>query len=249
MNNDLVCFIPARRNSKSIPEKNTKLLGGKPLVAWSIETAKNCGLERIVVNTDDPKIAEIASRYGVEAQMRPLNLGWDDTPMFDVLRSEIFKLSPVPDHVLLLQPTSPFRNKNQVNIALGYFLANLEKYDSLVSVERVPEKYHPYAMILESSSGKRMLFRKLIGWKEKLFSKQKFVGPLLSGFPISTRIMRRQDLPQCWIPDGSIYLFRADNLKQGSLYGKQTMLLETEVTRNLNTLEELEEVEKLCAQK
>ena len=164
--------------------------------------------------------------------------------MYELLASEVFKLSPVPQHVLLLQPTSPFRNTNQVKIAISYFLANLEKYDSLVSVERVPEKWSPYAMIMETSSGKRMLFRKLLGWKEKLFSKKPFVGPELSGFPISQRMTRRQDLPQCWIPTGEIYIFKSENLKSSSMYGAKTLLLEGEGSQNINTQEDWD----LCEQ-
>ena len=117
-------------------------------------------------------------------------------------------------------------------------MANLDKYDSLVSVERVPEKYSPYAMIVEHQGSKRVLFRNLVGVKEKIvshFTGKRFVGPNLSGYPVSQRMLRRQDLPQCWLPTGSIYIFKTENLKNGSMYGKETLLLEGEPTVNINT--------------
>ena len=252
MSNNIVAFIPARGNSKTIYEKNLKLLGGKPLVAWSIESAQHCGFERIIVNTEDSRIIEIASQYNVFTQVRDQRLAGDNISMYELLRSEIFKIDPVPDIVLLLQPTSPFRNHTFVNIALSYLFANLEKYDSLVSVEKVPDKYHPYAMILENSPDKVILFRKLIGLKEKLVSRitgKKFVGPSLSGFSISQRITRRQDMPQCWLPDGSIYIFKTENLKKGSLYGEKVMLLESEGTININSQEDWENAEQIIQNK
>lgn len=248
----LVTFIPCRKNSKSIKDKNLKPLCGKPLVAWTLEIAKSCGLERIVVNTDDQRIADIAISHGVEVQMRPTSLGKDNTSMFELLRSEIFKLSPVPEHVLLLQPTSPFRNANQVNIALGYFLANLDEYDSLISVEKVPDKYHPAQVILSSGNEKRMAFGKLVSLKDKIkafFTGTKHTEPVPGGVPLYHRLTRRQDFPEAYIPDGSIYLFKAMNLKGGTIYGLRTMLFESEGTLNINSPEDFEEAEKLCAQK
>jgi len=84
-----------------------------------------------------------------------------------------------------------------------------------------------------------------LSWKEKImswFTCKKYVMNL-SGFPISQRMTRRQDMEQCWLPDGAVYLFKSSNLKFGSIYGNNTMLLETEGTPNLNTLEEWELLE------
>ena len=239
---NLIAFIPARGGSKSIPNKNIKELGGKPLIVYSIESALKCGL-RTIVNTDSLEIANIAKSAGAEVMMRSKHLAKDATSMFDVLRSEIPKTGA--DYVLLLQPTSPLRKTTHIKIALSYFEEGLDKFDSLVSVERVPERYNPYAMILEN---KRMVFRKLIGWKEKIqswFTGKKYVMNL-SGFPISERMTMRQDLPQCWLPTGEIYLFKSENLKQGNIYGKEVMLYECEGSPNLNTLSDWEECEKLC---
>lgn len=233
--NNLVCFIPARGGSKSILRKNLKLLGNKPLIAWSINSAFKAGIQRVVVNTDDDEIAQVAKEYGAEVQRRPFNLGKDTTSMYEVLQSEIPKLKA--DLVLLLQPTSPFRKTTHIKTAISYFTNNLQEYESLISVEKVPEKYSPYAMILEN---KLMPFRKLTGLTEKLSSllTGKKFKLSLSGYPISQRMTRRQDLPQAWIPTGEIYLFRAENLKHGSIYGKDTLLYECEGSVNINTAQD-----------
>lgn len=231
---NIVAFIAARSGSKSIPDKNIKELGGKPLIVWSIEHALKAGIPRIIVNSDSEKYLDIARAAGSETMLRPASLAGDKTSMLDVLKSEIPKVKDV-DLVMLLQPTVPFRKTIHTKLAIEYFTKNLDRFDSLISVERVPEKYNPYHIILENKS---MVFRKLLTLKEKIygwFTGKKFVGPNLGGYPITQRMTRRQDLPQCWVPTGSIYIFKAENLKSGSIYGnKEVLLLETEPTININ---------------
>lgn len=242
--NNIVAFIPARGGSKSIPRKNLKLLGDKPLIAYSIESALQVGL-RVVVSTDDPEIAEVSRQYGAEVLERSKSLAQDKTSMFEVLRSEVPKVSSQGDLILLLQPTSPLRKSIHIKAAISYLTENLDKYDSLISVEKVPEKYNPAQVIISTSKGKGMIF-KLPTLREKLLSY--FIGvtfePSLQGYPISQRLTHRQNFPDAWIPDGSIYLFKASNLREGSIYGERVMLLETEGTPNLNTLEDWELAEQ-----
>ena len=208
-------FIPARSGSKSIKDKNVKLLGGKPLIAYSIESSLKCGL-RTIVNTDSETYAEIAKQHGAETMIRSASLAQDNTSMFELLKSEIFKIDPVPDLVLLLQPTSPFRKNIHIKTAISYFLENLDKYTSLISVEKVPEKYNPAQVIVESLSGKTMA----------------------NGTSISSRITKRQSFPNAWIPTGEIYIFKTSNLKKGNIYGSEVMLYESEGSININTEED-----------
>lgn len=233
---NIATFIPARGGSKSIPNKNIKLLGNKPLIAYSIESAFKAGLDPIV-STDSNEIAKIAYELGAKVLKRPENLAQDKTSMFEVLKNEIPKIETKPDIILLLQPTSPFRNVLQIKTALSYFEENLDKYDSLISVEKVPEKYNPSQMIINEQGNKSMVLGKIKSW----FKKPKII---LSGIPLSQRITRRQDFPDAWVPTGSIYLFKTSNLKNGSIYGNQTMLLETESTPNINTQEDWDLAEK-----
>jgi len=247
---NILAFIPARGGSKSIPKKNIKLLGNKPLITYSIDCAVNCGINNVIIDTDDKEIEKIAKEYNVRVLNRPPSLGKDNTSMYDVLKKEIPKIKDLEfDLILLLQPTAPFRKSVIVKTAISYLENNLNQFDSIISVEKVPEKYNPYAMILENQNNKIMLFRKLVSWKEKiksLFGGKKFVGPNLTGYPINQRIVRRQDMPTAWIPDGAIYLFKKENLDKGSIYGEKVMLLENEGTLNINTLDDWKKAEKLC---
>lgn len=217
---NIVALIPARGDSKSIVRKNLKLLGGKPLIVWSIESAYDAEIQRVIVNTDDIEIAEVAKVTGAEIMMRPPELGQDDTSMYELLKSEIPKIDPQPEIVLLFQPTSPFRKKVHIKTALSYFVNST--YNSLISVEKVPNKYHPDQVIVNIPTGLRMA----------------------TGIPISKRKTKRQDHGDAWIPDGSLYIFRPENLQKGSIYGEKTMIYENEGTININTLEDFELAEQ-----
>lgn len=254
----IVAFIPCRSGSKGIPDKNIKELGGKPLMVWSIESAFAAGIQNVIVNTDSKKYAKIARQAGAKAvYITPIvarlrGIHQDNSSMYKVLKSEIPRIKPIPDVVLLLQATSPFRKKVHIKNAISFFTSNMDKYDSLISVEKVPEKYNPYAMIMGEE--KRVLFRKLVDWKERIgswFGKKykKYKGPNLLGYPVSERMLRRQDLPQTWLPTGEIYLFKTENLKNGSIYGDNVMLYECEGSPNLNTLEDWEQAEQLLKEK
>lgn len=224
--NNIVVFIPARAGSKSIPNKNIKELDGKPLIAWTIENAFASGLQRVIVNTDGEEIAKIARQYGAEVMMRPAELAQDATSMFEVIRNEVPKIVPIPELVLLLQPTSPFRKKVHVKTAISSLIASLDKYDSIISAERVPEKFNPAQVIVSTPLGHRMA----------------------NGSPISQRVTRRQEFPEAYTPTGSIYLFKTKNLESGSLYGDRVMLLETESEININGPDDWDLAEQ-CLQK
>jgi N-acylneuraminate cytidylyltransferase len=107
----LLALIPARGGSKGVPRKNIKLLNGKPLVAWTIDAAKQATcINKIVVTTEDKEIAAIAQQLGAEVPfMRPAELAADDTPGIAPVLHAI-ELLPEFDWVLLLQPTSPLRS-------------------------------------------------------------------------------------------------------------------------------------------
>lgn len=244
---NIVAFIPARGGSKSIPKKNIKLLGGKPLIAYSIQSAIQAGL-RPIVNTDSEEIAKVAKEYGAEVMMRPSNIAGDKTSMFEVLSKEIPKISPIPELVLLLQPTSPLRQTVHLKHAISY-MVNSPGFDSLIAVEQVPEKYNPAQVIIGTQSGKGMVMGKLprsprqalLDW---FLGRSKFSKPSLTGVPIASRITRRQDHPEAWIPSGSIYIFKSSNLDKGSIYGDQVMLYESEPTTNINEPEDWELAEQ-----
>src|SRR3990167_680229 len=124
-----VCFIPARSGSKGVKDKNIRDLGGKPLLAWSIEFAKECGLTP-VVSSDSLEYLKTAYHHGCNNNiLRPKELAQDDTPMFDVLKEAQLK----SDIIVLLQPTTPFRDKDSLLKAIEM----MGDYDSVISVSPV----------------------------------------------------------------------------------------------------------------
>ncbi|MEW6482426.1 MAG: acylneuraminate cytidylyltransferase family protein [bacterium] len=112
--------IPARGGSKGIPRKNIKLIAGKPLIAWTIEAAKRSKLlEKFVVSTEHPKIAEIARQYEAEVVDRPNELSTDEATTLSVLQDVLSKIEA--DTVVLLQPTSPIRDKDLIDRCIERF--------------------------------------------------------------------------------------------------------------------------------
>ena len=125
---NILCVIPARSGSKGIPGKNLIELNGKPLIAYTIEAAVQNKdiIHKVIVTTDSRKIAEVSESYGAEIPfLRDGALATDEAHTIDVVKDVLDKLFVLdnyePDWVLLLQPTSPFR----------------DKYTSVISVKRV----------------------------------------------------------------------------------------------------------------
>jgi len=115
-----LCIIPARGGSKRIPKKNIKLFHGKPLIAYSIETAKKSGLfDKIVVSTDCEKIAEVAAKYGAEVQHRPPHLADDYAGSIDVF-DYVISQNPGFDYACMIYATAPF-------LEVKYLKEGLEK--------------------------------------------------------------------------------------------------------------------------
>ncbi|MFZ1340435.1 MAG: pseudaminic acid cytidylyltransferase [Paracoccaceae bacterium] len=106
-----LCVIPARGGSKRIPRKNIRPFHGRPIIGWSIEVARDSGLfGRIVVSTDDPEIAEIASAAGAEVPfVRPADLATDQAATVPVIAQAVAALAVAPDTpVCCLYATAPF---------------------------------------------------------------------------------------------------------------------------------------------
>jgi CMP-N,N'-diacetyllegionaminic acid synthase len=135
----VVGLIPARGGSKGMPRKNLALLGGKPLVAWTIEAAlESERVERTVVSTDDPEVADVARAHGAEVLDRPSELAGDETAMSEVVAHAVDELAP-ETALILLQPTSPLRTSRQVDEAVARLLSS--GADAVVSVVEVPHRY------------------------------------------------------------------------------------------------------------
>lgn len=115
-------IIPARGGSKRIPRKNIKMIAGGPLIAWTIESAKESKLlDRFVVSTEDEEISKISIKYGAEVITRPAELATDGASTLSVLQHVISIINA--DIVVLLQPTSPIRDPGLIDICIRKFQA------------------------------------------------------------------------------------------------------------------------------
>lgn len=130
-----LAIIPARSGSKRLPGKNILPIGGKPLISWTIEAAKQCKMiDDVVVTSDDDGILKIAEQSGVSSLQRPSALAQDTSSSFDVVKHVLEKF-PSYDYVVLLQPTSPLRNSLHITDAIN--LLETKNADAVVSVTEV----------------------------------------------------------------------------------------------------------------
>jgi CMP-N-acetylneuraminic acid synthetase len=202
MEEKILAVIPARGGSKGVPRKNIRPVCGKPLIAYSIETALQIRdrLYRIIVSTDDAEIADISRKYCAEVPfLRPSELAADKTPTLLVLQHAVRFVEDQDkvrlDWVLLLQPTSPLCTKDDILVTLE--LAQLGGCDSVISVVQAP--IHPLFM-------KRIENGQLLSFSDVLVEREG---------------TRRQDAqPPAYIRNGAIYLTRRDVLmERNSIWG------------------------------
>lgn len=182
----LLALIPARGGSKGLPRKNIRNLLGKPLIAWSIEAALNSKVvDRLIVSTDDKEISNVAKFWGAEVPfIRPAELAQDNSTTFSVIEHALNWLEHeqkyVPDHLVLLEPTSPLRDATDVERAFDQLKQS--KASSIVGI-CLTEVQHPVFMYLKNDSGK--------------------LKPYQNN---SEKVIRRQDLEQTYFLEGSIYI-------------------------------------------
>ena len=183
-------IIPARAGSKRLPNKNLKLLDGKPLIMHSVEIARKIFDDNeICVSTDSSEIKTIVEKSGLEVPfLRPGNLAQDNSSTEDVLihalnwyRQDGYN----PDIIILLQPTSPFRRLKDINNAIKKFSNEI---DMVVSVKETKTNLY-FNLYEESSNG----FLK----KSKL-----------------NNTHHLQDCPKVWEFNGSIYVINVSKLKE-----------------------------------
>ena len=148
----ILCLIPARSGSKGIPDKNIKILDGKPLMAHSIYQAEKSRFRdymRIIVTTDSEKYATIAQAYGAECPfLRPSSISQDLSTDLEFMKHAVQWLSENenynPDIILQLRPTQPRRKVEDIDNCLEKFIENFEDYDSLRTVVEFDKS--PYKM-------------------------------------------------------------------------------------------------------
>lgn len=200
----VVATICARGGSKGLPGKNVRLLCGKPLIVHTIEVARRCKLiDRVMVSTDDPKIAEIGREAGAEVPfLRPKELAQDNTPKLPVIRHAVQFLETeegyYPDIVVDLDATSPLRTEKDIEACIR--MVRDEGADNVFSVTEA--RRNPYYNMVEIINGKVKPVKEL-------------------DYPI----IRRQDAPEVYDENASIYVWRRDVLMDNdSLYLDRTRI-------------------------
>ena len=202
-------IITARGGSKGIPGKNLKGLAGRPLLAYTVDAARDSGaLDRVILSTEDEAIASAGRSMGCEVPfVRPAELSRDETIHLDVIRHAarwmIDHAGYQPDAVMTLQPTSPLRSADDITASVR--LLESSGADSVVSVTEVSAHAHPMRMLRVNDRGDAVLFA--------------------TGEPVRRRINRRQDLPPAWVMNGAIYACRISVLfdAEPSLYGNRVV--------------------------
>lgn len=182
----ILALIPARGGSKGIPKKNIKPLLHKPLISYTIESAKQSRyIDRVIVTTDDAEIARISREWGAEVPfMRPKELAADDTPGIAPVLHALTWLEKeegfAPGYVVLLQPTSPLRNTDDIDRAIETLFA--QEGTTLISVSE--SKDHPF-------------------WMQTI--EEGCLKPFMDA-DVKNKYYRRQDLPKVYRFNGAIYM-------------------------------------------
>lgn len=194
----MLAIIPARGGSKGLPGKNIKELCGKPLIAHTIEAAKKVReIDRVIVTTDSPEIAEIAKKYGAEVPfIRPKYLAEDTSLACDVyLHAVEFMQNQekmAVDNFIVLLPTTPLRNCENIKDAIKLFAETKAK--TLISMVEADVP---------------------ISWYYKIDENGKIKN---AGFDEQNSSNNRQDNIKYYIPNGAIYILNYKLLKEKRTY-------------------------------
>jgi len=226
-------IIPARGGSKGVPKKNIKLLGGYPLIAFSVVAAKLCSeIERVIVSTDSAEIAAIAESYGAEVPfLRPAELAQDNSDDIDFVRHALdwFETheASAPELLVQLRPTTPLRDPALVDSAIQAMKSRNDA-TSLRSAHALPEPP-----------------QKMMGVRD---------GLLVGLFPDDPRPeyynLPRQAFPPAYHPNGYVDIIKTNFVKnEDSLHGHRILASITPFAIEIDRPEDFEYLEYLVEKK
>lgn len=221
-------IIPARGGSKGLPGKNIKLLNGLPLIAYTIKEALNSRLEECIVSTDSEEIANLSKSYGANVPfIRPDEIATDIASSIDVVLHAINFMKENKkkeyDAIMLLQPTTPFRDSEDINKAID-LLTNSEA-DSVISVTNVGGT-HPARM--------------------KFIVDGNLIDP---PFVEEFEGQNRQELKPMFIRNGGIYLTKIETIIKGSFKGdvSKAFIMPEKKSVNIDNIDDFEFAEWLIS--
>jgi len=221
-NRRVLALIPARGGSKGVPGKNIHLVGGRPLLAWTVAAARaSAYVDNVVLSSDDPAIMQAARDAGCDVPFqREAALATDSAASIDVVLDALDRLADC-DVVVLLQPTSPLRTAADIDGVLERMHA--AGAPACVSVREAQD--HPY-------------------WTFRIGDD----GALASFVPQSGGVTRRQDLPAAWCLNGAVYAARPDWLRANrSFLGPGTVgfAMPAERSLDIDSWQDLEQVKAI----
>jgi N-acylneuraminate cytidylyltransferase len=203
----IIGIIPARSGSESVKNKNIRTFHGKPLIAWTIECALASRLDRVIVSTNDENIQNIAKEHGAEAPfLRPESISDNYCGIEPVLKHTYEYLKKEENYeadiIVMLLPTSPFRETKDLNLAIQMYLD--DDLTSVVSVIKAEANMNPHWMLVENSNSIN----------------------LFNGNTLKDIQDRRQDLPDVFIRNDFVYVLDPKNLyeSKSNLYGERVNL-------------------------
>ena len=211
-----LCIIPARSGSKRIKNKNIIKLNGKPLIYYTIQFAKKLNfVDEIIFSSDSRRYLNLAKKFKINnLSLRPKKISSDNSQTIDVVKYEINKIKKY-DYILLLQPTTPFRDIKDFKKAYRILINN--KCDSVITVNLV-NNFHPYRMKIFKGN----ILKNFMNLKKENFKAVKH-------------------LPKVFVRSGSMYFFKRENIsKYNSILGKKTYGIEVKGKNTINIDEKVD---------
>jgi CMP-N-acetylneuraminic acid synthetase len=201
--NKVLGIIPARGGSKGVPRKNIKLLTGKPLIAYTIETALSSNyIDRLIVSTDDVEIAGIAKQFGADVPfLRPDNLANDTAKAIGVVQHALKEMEKIDGIeypiVVYLEPPAPLKITEDIDTSIEMFIE--QNPDSVVSVNEA-NQFHP------------ILMKKIVDGK---------LEPIWQ--PEPEGVPRQMYEPKAYMRNGAVYVLQRKNILWGKFYGENIL--------------------------
>ncbi len=213
----VVAIVPARGGSKSVPGKNIRDLGGRPLIDWTLRMALDSeAIDRVIVSTDDRAIAEVAKCCGAEVMWRPAALATDTSRVLDTVIDLAERLKAEGESAaygVLLEPTSPFRRPEFIRQCLTRLAEGLDSAATFKPAELNPHR----------------------AWKLSQGELQTFIEGAVPWLP-------RQALPEAYQLSGDVYAFRLDRLQancEALLFGRMgAVVIDGHGSLDIDTLED-----------
>ena len=201
----ILSFIGARSGSKGLKDKNILDFGGKPLMNWTVEASLNSKyIDCTIVSTDSEIIAKTARDAGADAPfLRPPEISGDNARFSDAISHCLDWMknnaNQVFDFIIVLQPISPLRTEKHIDQAIEYYFNKKRSdTDTLVSVIQVPNKF---------------------GW----IVNGDVDGYIDYGFDMQRLNLQRQQMGNCYLPNGAIYIGSTNSIVQSGFYTEQTL--------------------------